>query len=143
MKRLFAAILLLCLVFTAGCALQADQELNPVEPNEYRLQAANDTGVPIHGFGYEWYRNDELVLSGLCTAHDGGYLEPDDLLAETFQIDSLGGEGLYRLRVFVLDADSADYCEETAEIDLKGGMLIRISISGQKGDYSAEISPLT
>lgn len=142
MKRLLAALLLLCLVFTAGCALQADQELDPVEPNEYRLQLVNDTGTPIHGFGYEWYREDELIRSGLCTAHDGGYLEPDDLLSETFLLEELG-EGSYRLRVFVLDADSADYCEETVEIDLKGGMLIRISISGQKGEYSAEFSPLT
>lgn len=140
MKRLLAILLLVSLVLVCGCALQTDQTLDLIGEDEYRLQTVNDTGCDIHGFGYEWYREDELVLTGQCTAHDGGYLEPDDLIAETFLLSDLGGEGHYTLRIYVLDRDSADYCEQTFAVDLTGGMLIRISIFGKKGAYQAEIT---
>ncbi|MCQ2418423.1 MAG: hypothetical protein MJ085_01440 [Clostridia bacterium] len=140
MKRLLAILLLLSLVLVCGCALQDDQSLDLIENDEYRLQAVNDTGDSIRGFGYEWYRDDELILTGQCTAHDGGFLEPDDLISETLKLTELGGEGHYALRIYVLDRNSADYCEQTFEIDLTGGMLIRLIISGSKGAYCAKIT---
>lgn len=140
MKRILAILLLICLVSVCGCAMQADQTLDVIGTDEYRLQAVNDTGVDIRGFGYEWYQDGELLLTGQCTAHDGGFLTPDDLLLQTFRLEELRGEGDYTLRIYVLDYDSAVYCETPCELHLIGGMLIRLSITGRKDAYSVEFS---
>lgn len=138
MKRLIAVLLLAALLFV-GCAAQ-EQPLAPVEPDAYRLQAVNNTDCPIHGFGYAWYREDTLVLQGLCTAFDGGFVPVGELLAETFRLDSLGA-GSYTLKLYVIDEDSAAYCAEPVSVTVFGGETVCLEFTGTKGAYSVQVSP--
>lgn len=138
MKRL-TILLLLAVLLLVGCAVQKPT-LAPVGPEQYRLQAVNRTGVPLHGFGFEWYRDGALVSCGQCNAFDGGFVENGELIAQTFPLAALGA-GDYRLRVYVIDADSAEYCTDELSVTLCGGETVLFELLMQGDAYTAKISP--
>lgn len=94
-------------------AVQAEAVQEPV--SSFTVRVKNSCSDAIHGIGFECCLNGEPYGSVLCTEQDGGWVDPDGYMEQTFDAEPFfSGEDLsgFSATVYVVSGESVQFCLE-------------------------------